>query len=141
MMIRGFLLILISVFIASCAPPETPSTRIGKHFDKFTGLSIEHRKLVRRGEITEGMPTDDVFLSWGNPSKVYEYSKSGKSGQRWDYTVSKPVRVPGSPIGGPYGRYGNRAIIYADSDYAFVPERVASVWFVGGKVTDWEKQN
>jgi len=131
-----FLSLAFLLGVVSCAPPPTPSSRIGQNFDKFSKLSLEQKKLVRRGEIEQGMPTDAVFIAWGSPSDIFQFSRDQQKGQRWDYSISRPVR-----IGNPHPSfYGCRSIMHSRPDVAFVPDRVASVWFKNGIVSEWERK-
>lgn len=129
--------------LASCVP-STPQARIQQSPQKFEALGEKHRSLVQRGEITRGMPMDAVYLAWGAPSATFQGSKDGRTSERWDYASSRPVTVTGFYGGyygyGPYGRHG-----YGDYGFgfgpevAYVPYRVATVWFVDSRVDSWER--
>ncbi len=146
---RSICLILLLVsLVSSCAmpPPATPQTRIGTHYDKFSKLTPKQKEQVRRGEIASGMSKDAVFLAWGDASRVYQGDKDGKSRERWDYLSTKAVPSPYGPYARPYGRpygYRGRYCDYRDpfygNDTTYVTTRVASVWFVEGKVDSWER--
>lgn len=135
------------LLLASCAP-STPQTRIQQEPQKFAALGENHRRLVEQGQVARGMSTDAVYLAWGRPSGVFQGSKAGKATERWDYAGSRPVYVTSFYGGygygyGPYGRYGHRG--YSGFGYglgpevAYVPYRVASVWFINQRVDSWER--
>jgi hypothetical protein len=134
-----------SVFFASCAP-STPQARIQRHPEKFAALGENHRALVEQGQLARGMSTDAVYLAWGAPAGVFQGSKAGKSTERWDYVGSRPVYSTAFYGGygygpyGPYGRYGYSNFGYGfGPDVAYVPYRIASVWFVNSRVDSWER--
>lgn len=139
--------------LVSCVP-STPQARIQQSPQKFDALSAKHRALVQQGQITPGMSTDAVYLSWGRPSGVFQGSKKGRATERWDYTGSQPVYGTGFYGGyglgygygrGPYGayaRYGNPAYYYGiGPEVAYVPYRIASVWFIDNRVDSWNGQD
>ena len=94
--------------------------------------------MVRQGEIAEGMNADGVFLAWGAPSRIYEFSKDGKQGKRWDYSVSVPIRH--HDYFNPYDRYYRRYDRFPSESVTYVSRKVASVWFINDKLTSWERQ-
>jgi hypothetical protein len=135
------------LLLASCAP-STPQARIQQEPQKFAALGENHRKLVEQGQVARGMSPDAVYLAWGRPSGIFQGSKSGKATERWDYAGSRPVYVTNFYGGygygyGPYGRYGHHG--YSGFGYGFGPEvayipyRVASVWFLNHRVDSWER--
>lgn len=136
------------LLLVSCVP-STPQTRIQQNPGKFSALSEKHRSLVEQGQIARGMSTDAVYLAWGDPSGVFQGSKEGKSSERWDYAGSRPVYTTGfygSYGYGPYyghghhGRYGYSGLGFGvGPEVAYVPYRVASVWFVNNRVDAWER--
>jgi len=144
-----FALVLVcGGLLVSCAP-TTPQTRIENSPEKFVGLSQKHKALVRDGQIASGMPPAAVELAWGSPSRRFQGFKNQKASERWDYSDSRPVYTT-SFYGGyghgacmPYGRYGRRG--YSTLGFGFgpeveyIPEHVASVWFVGNRVDSWER--
>lgn len=131
------------LLLASCAP-STPQYRIQKEPQKFEALTPKHRELVEKGQITRGMPRDAVYLAWGKPSQVFQGSKKGRSAERWDYAGTRAV-----PAYGYYGAYGygpyRHYNPYLYSGYgigpevAYVPYRIASVWFIADHVDSWER--
>jgi hypothetical protein len=131
-----------ALLFASCAP-STPQARIQKHPEKFEALGENDRALVEQGQLASGMSTDAVFLAWGAPAGVFQGSKAGKSTERWDYVGSRPVYTTNFHGGygfGPYGRYGYSNLGYGfGPDVAYVPYRIASVWFVNSRVDSWER--
>ncbi|GAA5118684.1 hypothetical protein JIN84_22805 [Luteolibacter yonseiensis] len=129
----------------SCAP-STPQTRIEKNPQAFARLSPKQQDLVRQGQLAPGMSPEAVVLAWGNAEQRYEGSRNGRPAERWDYVGSRPVYSADlftgygpygyGPYGyGPYSHYGYGI----GPDVAFVPYRIGSVWFTGGKVESWER--
>lgn len=129
--------------VSSCAP-ATPQTRIQQRPQDYAKLSEKHKELVSRGEIEKGMSKDAVFFAWGRPAGRVEGLWNGKSGERWDYEGSHPVmhnHFFGGYASGVYG--GGRYSGYHGGfgpEVIYVPYVKASVWFVGGKVDEWERQ-
>lgn len=137
--------LVLAVLATSCTmpPPPSPSARIGKHFDKFSKLSVKDKGLVRRGEIAIGMSKDAVMIAWGEPSRVFEGGKEGKNRERWEYVKTRAVQDPygPSPFYPSYrhGRcYGYRDP-YMGHHTTYVSYTTASVTFVDGKVESWER--
>lgn len=141
--------ILIAMFagwaFTSCAP-STPQARIEKNPQAFAALSQKHQNLVKQGELARGMSEEAVTLAWGDAGQRYEGSRNGTPAERWDYIGSRPVYSTDLFIG--YGPYGYGPYGYGPysnfgygigPDVAFVPYRVGSVWFTGGKVDSWER--
>ena len=133
------------LLFASCVP-STPQARIEKFPQKFETLDARQRALVQQGQIARGMSTDAVYLAWGDPAGIYQGSKSGKDTERWDYAGSRPVYVTSfyGPYGyghGPYSPYGRHGYFYdLGPDVAYVPYRLATVWFVNKRVDSWERE-
>ncbi len=131
------------LMLASCVP-STPQTRIDRNPQVFSSLVDKQKSLVERGELGRGMTRDAVFLAWGPASRIFQGSKNGKSTERWDYAGSHPVystNVYGS-YGYGYGPYGHIHPAYGfgmGPDIAYIPYRIASVWFVDGHVDAWER--
>ena len=146
-----FCILAAGLALVSCVP-STPQTRIQQSPQKFDALSEKHRSLVEKGQITRGMNADAVYLAWGHPSRVLQGSKKGRATERWDYAGSRPVYgtsfYGGYGLGygygrgpyGPYGHYGNPAYAYGmGPEVAYVPYRIASVWFIDNLVDSWER--
>lgn len=131
--------------LVSCVP-STPQARIDRNPGKFSALSQKNQTLVQQGQIARGMPPDAVFLAWGGPAGVFQGSKHGKSTERWDYAGTRPVYTTGFYGSYGYGRYGRRGR-YGYSglgfgmgpEVAYVPYRIASVWFENNSVDAWER--
>ena len=134
--------ILAGFVVSSCAP-TTPQARIAKSPEKFETLPKKYRDLVEQGQLGQGMPKDAVLLAWGFPDQRYEGSKDSQKTERWDYTGSRPVYSSGFSSGFGYGYYGRFG--YPSSGYdvgpevIYIPERLASVWFVNDRVEAWER--
>jgi len=140
---HALIAIAAGLAFASCAP-STPQARIEKNPQAFSALSRKHQDLVKQGQLARGMSADAVNLAWGNADQRYEGSRDGKPAERWDYLGSRPVYSTDlfmgyGPYGyGPYGPYSNYGYGIGP-DVAFVPYRIGSVWFVGGRVDSWER--
>jgi hypothetical protein len=133
----------------SCAP-TTPKARIENNPGRFLRLTDREKDLVQRGQIDRGMSMEGVWLAWGEPSRRYAGSRSGKTTERWVYTSSTPVHtttfVSGFGWGGfgwgGMGRYGYRGYgvgIAPQIDY--IPEDRASVLFINHRVDSWERKH
>lgn len=139
------IIVSMGLTLASCVPPATPQTRIASNHAAFSKLSLEQQQLVRQGQIATGMSTDAVYMAWGRPARIFNGSKNGKNQERWDYAGARPTYS--HPMSSPYyrGPYGPRGYYrYHDPmmmpEVAYVPYRVASVWFMNGKVESWERE-
>jgi len=130
-----------ALLTVSCAP-STPESRIYARPQAFEALGLKHQELVRRGEIEKGMGKDAVALAWGNPSGTVEGLRNGKNMERWDYQGQRPV-VTNSFFGGYrsgyYGGYGYSGVGGGfGPQITYVPYRRSVVWFVAGRVDEWE---
>ena len=125
----------------SCAP-STPESRISERPAAFESLSSKHREMVKRGEIGKGMNKDAVALAWGSPSQSVEGFRNGRGMERWDYEGQRPV-VTNNFFGGyNTGYYGGYRYSGLRGGFGpqitYVPYRKSTVWFVGGRVDEWE---
>lgn len=136
--------LLAGFAISSCAP-STPQARIAQNPEGFAQLSRKEQQLVQNGELSRGMGPEAVKLAWGPPSRSFEGSKNSKPVERWDYTTMRPVHslsylgLGGYGYGGYYGPYGRPGSYSIGPDVAYIPERVASVWFTESRVDAWER--
>jgi hypothetical protein len=135
----------LGLSFASCVP-STPQTRIQQSPQKFAALDATQRSLVQQGQISRGMSLDAVYLAWGHPSRSFQGSRNGKLTERWDYAGTRPVPVTnfyGSYGYGGYGPYGHHAYsgigVGFGPEIAYIPYRVASVWFINQRVDSWER--
>ncbi len=149
------LLLLLPMLGAVSCTPATPQARIAENPGRFALLSDREKRLVEQGQIDRGMSMRGVSLAWGDPSRRYSGSRSGKSTERWIYTGSRPVVtntfIAGYGWGG-YGRFpqgagvGPRGLGYRSIDFGlgpqidYVPEDRATVLFVNGRVESWERK-
>lgn len=139
-LLAGSAIIALSAF--SCAP-QTPEYRISQSPATYERLSEKHKELVRKGEIAKGMDKGAVALAWGNPSDQADGLRDGKRMERWDYTGTKPI-VTNSFYGGyGYGHYGPYRYSGLGTGFGpqvtYLPYSKASVWFVGGRVDEWQR--
>ena len=134
------------LLLVSCVS-YTPQTRIQQNPRMFSSLSAKDQDLVQRGLIARGMTPDAVFLAWGKPTAVMVGSRNNKNSERWDYAGARPVYTSsfyGSyGTGGYHGRggYGYSGFGFGmGPDVAYVPHRLASVWFINHTVDAWERE-
>ncbi|MES2922627.1 MAG: hypothetical protein V4819_13830 [Verrucomicrobiota bacterium] len=145
---KKILLAVVTGLVFSACAPSSPQARIAKNPEKFAALGKRDQELVQQGQLGSGMSPDAVMLAWGVPDQIYEGSKDSKPAGRWDYLGSRPI-YPSTYFGGfgyglggygPYGRGGYYGAGFAvGPDLAYVPYRVASVWFVNHRVESWER--
>lgn len=138
-----FIAALATMVLGSCAP-MTPQARIEQNPEKFASLSKRDQSLVQQGQITHGMSPDAVALAWGTPSQRFQGFKDQRSTERWDYAGSRPIystNFYGSYGYGGYGPCDHRAPLGygVGPEIAYIPYRVASVWFVDNRVDSWER--
>ena len=139
--------IVMGLVFSSCAP-TTPQTRIAKNPEKFAALAKREQELIQQGQLSHGMSPDAVMLAWGSLDQVFDGNKDSKPAGRWDYIGSRPI-YPANFFGGigygfgsygPYGRRGPYGAGFAvGPDVAYVPDRLASVWFINERVDSWER--
>ena len=128
--------------IGACAP-ATPATRIERNPEIFRGLTGDQQDAVRDGRILRGMSKEAVLLAWGRPAQQFEQVRAEGPVVRWDYTGTRAVHTQGfhGQFGrgfyGPHGPYWRNSFYYGP-DIAYIPYRRASVWFVNGRVDEWE---
>jgi hypothetical protein len=133
-----------ALLLVSCVP-STPQSRIQREPGKFAALSEKHQSLVQQGQISRGMTPDAVYLAWGGPARIFQGSKNGNPTERWDYAGSQPVYLTGfyGSYGGPYGHYGHYGYsglgFGLGPEVAYIPYRIASVWFLNSRVDSWER--
>jgi hypothetical protein len=147
-------LLLPLLGLVSCTP-STPQARIAENPGRFALLSDREKRLVEQGQIERGMSMRGVSLAWGDPSRRYSGSRSGRSTERWVYTGSRPVVTNtfiagygwggcgrfGRPGFGGCGGFGYRAIDFGlGPQIDYVPEDRANVLFVSGRVESWERK-
>jgi hypothetical protein len=143
---RYFPVVLCCAIATACAP-STPQARIEKHPEKFAALGRQEQSLVEQGQIAPGMSTDAVMLAWGFPDRRFEGSRDSVTTERWDYTTAVPVHSPTWVYGaygcGGYGFNGRRGVYRGGFGFGpeitYLPQRVASVWFIDRRVDSWER--
>lgn len=132
-----------ALFAVSCTP-STPVARISERPVAFEKLSDKHKELVQRGEIAKGMDMSAVALAWGEPSVRVEGIKGNRRTEYWEYNGTRSV-VTHTVFGG-YGRGYYGPYRYSGLGAGFGPEvvrvpyRKGAVWFIGGKVDEWERR-
>ena len=136
--------LLAGIAISSCAP-STPQARIAQNPQVFAALPKKDQRLVEQGQVARGMSPNAVMLAWGYPSRRFEGVKDTKRTERWDYASTLPVYTStfygGYGYGhGPYGRHHYSGYGYGfGPEVAYIPYRIASVWFVNSRVDSWER--
>lgn len=138
--------LLAGCLLASCVP-STPQARIDKNPQAFAALGKKDQELVKQGLIARGMSPDAVALAWGDPAQRFEGSKKSRRTERWDYSGTRPVYgsnfYGGYGYGGfgpyGYGRYSSMGFGLAP-EIAYIPYRIASVWFIDNRVDSWERE-
>jgi len=130
------------MWLVSCAP-STPENRISERPQAFQRLSEREKDLVSRGEIAKGMEMDAVSIAWGEPANRVEGLRGGRRMERWDYEGSRAVVTNhffGGYRTGYYGPYGYSGFGGGfGPEITYVPYRKSTVWFVGGRVDEWER--
>lgn len=132
-----------ALLAVSCAP-STPAARISERPMAFEKLSEQHKELVQRGEIAKGMNMSAVALAWGEPSVRVEGIKGNRRMERWEYNGSRSVVTQTFSVG--YGRGYCGPYYYSGLSAGFGPEvvrvpyRKSAVWFINGKVDEWERR-
>ena len=132
---------LTAFWTVSCVP-STPESRIYDNQAVFESLSQKDRDLVKRGELGIGMNADAVALAWGSPTRRIEGQRKGENIERWDYEGREAV-VTNNVFGGYRSGYYNG---YNYSGFGagfgpqitYVPYTKSAVWFVNGRVSEWE---
>ncbi len=126
----------------SCVP-STPAARIAERPLAFEKLSEKHKELVQRGEIDKGMDMSAVALAWGEPSNQVDGFNGTKRVERWEYNDLQPVMTNTFYGGYRYGTYGRHRYSGLGAGFGpeihYVPYRKSTVWFIGGKVNEWER--
>jgi len=128
-------------WMVSCAP-STPESRIYARPAVFEALSEKDQALVRRGELGKGMSTDAVALAWGSPSRRIDGLRNGRNMERWEYEGREAVvthNVFGGYRSGYYGGYRYSGVGGGfGPQVSYVPYTKSVVWFVNGRVNEWE---
>lgn len=146
---NAYLPLFLACFVFAACAPSTPQARIQKYPEKFAALDKRQQVLVEQGQIASGMPADAVMLAWGSPDRRFEGSRNSELTERWDYATTVPIYSPASIYGsygygygryGTYGRYGYSGLGFAlGPEITYLPQRVASVWFINRRVDSWER--
>lgn len=136
---------LLACLVFSSCVPSTPQARIERNPQQFAALGKREQSLVQQGKVAPGMSPDAVMLAWGPPDQRFQGSKNSKPTERWDYVGSRPVYFTDfygfyATGYGPYGYRGYSGLGFGmGPEVAYVPYRVASIWFVNQRVDSWER--
>jgi hypothetical protein len=91
--------------LTSCSTVES---RISDHPEIYNDLRPNDQALVREGRLRSGMPSDGVWLAWGNPDRKIAGNIRGRETETWVYVRYESAYPGGYPYGYgyPYGPYG-----------------------------------
>ena len=139
-------LVIVAPLLNQCAP-QTPAARIAKNPEIFASQSKQHQQAIQDGKVMEGMSSDAVRLSWGEPEQRYLGSYQGADQERWDYMGQMPIYVRNDSFS--YGTHHHSSslsssfqetnVVISGANFANVPYRKASVLLRNGKVDSWEE--
>lgn len=139
--------LLLAISLTGCQTMSRQEKRIEKNPALYDRLGSAHRERVQRGEVTEGMSRDAVFLSWGRPDAVRAGSREGKGKETWLYFGTRPVQTTHFSMGtGGYHHFYNHFGCHPTYGYGFgqtvdyIPEVDRSVEFVNDRVVAWERR-
>ena len=142
--------------LSNCSS-SSPTSRIEKHAEIYSELSVRDQELVSQGQIAEGMSPGGVFLALGDPDRQVEGSAEGKRTMRWDYTSLYPIYTNSfyggfgyggyggygrgfGGYGGGYGRHGGRYGGFGfGPQVSYIPGRSSTVWFENERVRSFER--
>ncbi len=147
--------ILPVLVLTGCQSRSAMEKRVDKNPALFGALSQNEKDLVLRGEITEGMSRDAVFLAWGRPDMVRSGSRDGQGRERWGYFDNAPVHSASigfgvgnyshSPFYSSFGMHPRFGYGYGPGwdyghDVDFLPYLEKSAEFENGRVVAWDRQ-
>jgi hypothetical protein len=66
---RALIFLLI---LAGCATHSTIETRRQERLSAYDALPADQKAMVDAGQIRVGMPSDAVYIAWGQPSEILE---------------------------------------------------------------------
>lgn len=132
-----------AIFSFSSCAMKTPIDRIADYPQLYQTVPESQRGFVQSGEVRNGMSENAVFLAWGAPNSPHVKGQDGKQNfTKWNYNTQVPISSynsgPHYYIGG-YNRNLNYNI-YENNQPSYVSKTYASVTFINGKVSSWEKQ-
>lgn len=132
-----------AALLAVSCTTSTPASRIAERPLAFEQLSEKYKELVQRGEIGKGMDMSAVALAWGEPSSRVEGFSGARMTERWEYNGSRPVVTNTFYSGFDRGFYGPYRSTGLGAGFGpqvvHVPFRKSTVWFINGKVNEWER--
>ncbi|MEY4484926.1 MAG: hypothetical protein RL693_2378, partial [Verrucomicrobiota bacterium] len=131
-----FSLSAIALLLVSCTSPIVK--RIEHNPQIYAALSDQHKSMVSRGEISEGMTKQAVFIAWGRPDRGSKGSQNGKAYERWSYSGYEAVQGTSMGVGMGYWGYGyyEPGFYYAPT-VTYLPYEARRVEFLNNKVTAW----
>ncbi len=121
-----FTSLLLIVFLAGCATPNTVGSRERERVTAYTTFPPDIKALVNQGEIQAGMTDDAVYIAWGPPAQILQSGNQAGTVTTWLYEG-------GYLAGTRYWSWG-RSPLY---DYQPVTYVSAEVIFANGVVQSW----
>lgn len=126
----------IALLLASCTSPIVK--RIEHNPEIYAALSEPHKAMVARGEISEGMTKQAVFIAWGRPDRGSKGSQNGKAYERWSYSGYEAIHGTSVGFGPSYSGCGyyDTGFYYAPT-VTYLPYEARRVEFLNSKVKAW----
>lgn len=135
----SLLLSASALLLASCTSPIVK--RIEHNPAIYAALSESHKAMVARGEITEGMSKQAVFIAWGRPDRGSKGSQNGKVYERWSYAGYEAVHGSRMGFGPAYWGCGYYETgFYYEPTVTYLPYEARRVEFLNNKVTAWSTE-
>jgi len=136
---------MTALILNSCST-MTPTDRIAENPHLYQTVPENERALVQSGEIRNGMNKNAVFLAWGAPNSPHVTGQNKThSFVKWNYLRQTPiVNYNSAPYYymDPYHHnrdYNNSYNIFMNNNISYIDKIYASVTFINGKVSSWEK--
>lgn len=127
---------ICALLLASCTSPIVK--RIEHNPQIYAALSEQHKAMVSKGEIAEGMSKPAVFIAWGRPDHGTMRSQNGKTYERWSYSGYEVVQ--GTSMGFDMGYSGcgyYEPGFYYGPTVTYLPYEARRVEFLNSKVSSW----
>lgn len=127
---------ICAFLLVSCVSPIVK--RIENNPQIYANLSEQHKTMVARGEITEGMSKQAVFIAWGRPDHGVKSSHGGKAYEHWSYSGYQAVQGTSFGFGMGYMGCGYyEPSLYYEPTVTYLPYEARRVEFLNSKVTSW----
>jgi hypothetical protein len=153
LMIRCGLPVCLVLLLAGCA---TIDGRIKTHPQIYFALSSSDRRMIRNGQIRNGLRKSAVYLAWGSPRQIRKGNRRGRPFEAWIYTMVQEQVIPRSYSGpnsaenenpgyGPHQHWGRFGRSYdgppdnpSSSDVVAYEAPYKTAFFEDGICTGWE---